>query len=138
MVSLALITACGPVFSETSSESLELQAIMKDMGENLQAITDGISREDWHLIEKYATHIADHPQPALSEKIRILSYLGTDVSQFKEYDGKTHVAARTLSEAAAREDGYAVIADFATLQNTCLMCHQRYRESFREHFYGKH
>ncbi len=137
MIQLALITVSAPVFSETLSEPLELQAIMKDMGERMQSITAGIASEDWGLVEEQAIHIADHPQPGITEKIRILSYIGTDVSQFREYDGKTHMAARHLNEAAASEDGYAVIAGFAALQKTCLMCHQQFREAFREHFYGQ-
>ncbi|MBE9564814.1 MAG: cytochrome C, partial [Proteobacteria bacterium] len=56
---------------------------MRDMGKNMQVIADGISREDWKLIEKTAPLIADHPQPPISEKVRILAFVGTDVSKFK-------------------------------------------------------
>jgi len=131
-----LLLAAGQSFAE-ADEPLALQKIMRDMGNNMQLITDGISREDWKLVEKNALMIADHPQPPLTEKVRIMAFAGTDISKFKEHDGRTHNAARTLSETAARQDGYAVIADFATLQNTCLMCHQRFRESFKQHFYGE-
>ena len=131
-------TTVDPVANTTEpAEPLVLQQIMKDMGENMQLIVDGISREDWKLVEKTAPLIADHPQPPVFEKVKILAYIGTDVSKFKGYDGKTHEAARVLGEAAAREDGYAVIADFATLQNTCLMCHQSFRKPFQKNFYGK-
>jgi len=63
-----------------------------------------------------------------------MAFAGSNISKFKKHDGETHDAARTLAESAAREDGYAIIADFATLQNNCLMCHQRFRKSFVEHF----
>ena len=142
---IAFIIACSQVFAETpansivsSAEPLVLRKIMQDMDKNMQTITEGISREDWKLVEETAPQIADHPQPPLSEKVRIMAFVGTDASKFKQSDGKTHEAARVLEESAAREDGYAVIADFATLQNTCLMCHQRFRKLFQEHFYGKH
>ena len=128
---------CSQAFAETTPEPLALQKIMKDMGKNMQVIADGISREDWKLIEKTAPLIADHPQPPVGEKVKILAFVGTDVSKFKGYDGKTHAAAQILGESAAREDGYAIISDFATLQNTCLMCHQIFRKNFQEHFYGK-
>jgi len=142
-LSLAVVIfsiACGPSFAETSEATVEplvLQKIMRDMGENMQLITDGISREDWKQVEKNALLVADHPQPPLSEKVRIMAFAGTNISKFKKHDGETHGAARTLAESAAREDGYAIIADFATLQNNCLMCHQRFRKSFVEHFYGE-
>ena len=142
---IAIIITCSHAFAETTENSssspskpLALRKIMQDMGKNMQTIADGISREDWKLVENTAPLIAEHPQPPLTEKIRILAYVGTDVSKFKSHDGKTHEAARVLEESATRDDGYAVIADFATLQNTCLMCHQRFRKSFQEHFYGNH
>ncbi len=113
-----LLMVSGQLFAAETAEPLVLQKIMRDMGENMQLI-------------------ADHPPPPLSEKIRIMAFAGSNISQFKEHDGKTHNAARTLSETAARQDGYAVIADFATLQNSCLMCHQDFRESFKEYFYAK-
>ena len=142
---VAIIMTCSHAFSDTTvdttsnpSEHLELRKIMQDMGRNMQAITDGISREDWELVEKTAPQITNHPQPSLTEKVRIMAFAGTDISKFKAYDGKTHESAHVLEESAARKDGYAVIADFATLQNTCLMCHQRFRKSFQAHFYGEH
>jgi cytochrome c556 len=132
-----IMMTCSQASSEIKPEPLALQKIMKDMGKNMQVITDGISREDWKLIEKTAPLIADHPQPPMVEKVKILAFVGADVSKFKGYDGKTHEAARVLGESAAREDGYAIISDFATLQNTCLMCHQSFRKKFQEHFYGE-
>ncbi len=137
IVMVFFVITCNQTFAETTHASLELQKIMKDMGENMQVIVDGISREDWKLIEKTAPLIADHPQPPLSEKVRILAFVGTNVSKFKGHDEKTHEAARILGESAARKDGYAIISDFSALQNTCLMCHQHFRKSFQEHFYGK-
>lgn len=141
-LSLAVVfsVACGSSFAETSDATVEplmLQKIMRDMGRNMQLIVDGISREDWKQVEKNALLVADHPQPPLSEKVRIMAFAGTNISKFKTHDGKTHDAARTLAESAAREDGYAIIADFATLQNNCLMCHQPFRKSFVEHFYAE-
>lgn len=137
---LAIIAASGQVFAETSpgsTEPLALRKIMQELSKNMQTITDGISREDWALVEKIASQVADHPQPPLSEKVRILSFAGTSVSKFKGYDGKTHDAARLLGEVAAEKDGYGVILAFSKLQNTCLACHQSFRNSFQEHFYGR-
>ena len=144
LAGIAIIIACNQAFAETaisatsaSAEPLVLRKIMQDMGKNMQAITDAISREDWKLVEKTAPLIADHPQPPLSEKKRIIAFVGNDMSKFKGYDGKTHAAARLLSKTAAAKDGHGIIADFATLQNSCLMCHQRFRKPIQKHFYGK-
>ena len=116
-------------------EPLELQKIMQSMGKNMQLITDGISREDWGLVEKTAPLIANHPQPPIFEKMKIFAYINTDMGAFKSFDEKTHEAAKILGKTAASKDGHAIIADFATLQDTCLMCHERFRKPFRKYFY---
>lgn len=133
-----IMSSSSEVFAESStdiSEPLVLRKIMQDMGKNMQAISEGISREDWKLVEINASLVADHPRPPMMEKARILSFVGANMSKFKGHDGKTHEAARELGEIASEEDGYGVIQAFMRLQNTCLACHQRFRKSFQAHFY---
>lgn len=106
------------------------------------AITSGganaaCSCEDWALVARIAPQLGEHPQPPMGEKMRILAFVGADVAKFKSHDEKTHQTARALEEAAARNDGASVIAAFATLQNSCLACHQNFRKPFVEHFYGQ-
>lgn len=119
-----------------AAEPLALQKIMKDLGRNMQVVTDGISREDWELVAKTAPLIADHPQPPLGEKMRIMAFVGSDMGKFKAHDGRTHDAARTLDKAARLRDGAGVIAAFATLQSACHDCHREFRKQFVDHFYG--
>ena len=133
----ALITACTALLAENDDEPLALFAIMVTLGENMQTITAAIASEDWETVVETSPLIADHPQPPLGEKIRILAFIGTDVSAFKDYDGQTHQAAQQLGQAAESEDGEAVIAAFANLQLSCLSCHQRFRQSFKAHFYDQ-
>lgn len=134
-----LTSTCSQAWADDTDKTkpLALRKIMQDMGKNMQGIADGISREDWEMVGKLAPLIADHPQPPLAEKLRILSFVGTDTGKFKGHDEKTHQAAQALEQAAARSDGPAVIASFATLQNSCLACHQSFRKPFMEHFYGQ-
>jgi len=134
-----LLASTGPqVWADDAGKGtpLALRKIMQDMGKNMQLITDGISREDWEKVAKVAPLLADHPQPPLTEKMRILSFAGSDVGKFKSHDKKTYHAAQELEQAALRGDGQSVISSFATLQNSCLACHQRFRKRFLEHFYG--
>ena len=134
---LALIAANDRAIAEPAAEPLALRKIMKDMGSNMQAVTDGISREDWMLIEKTAPLIAEHPQPALLEKMRIMSFMGGNMAKFKAYDGETHQAAATLGQAAKGKDAQAVIAAFQALQTACHACHRDFRKPFLQHFYGE-
>lgn len=117
-------------------EPLELQKVMKELGKNMQVITDGISREDWELVAKTAPLIAAHPQPPASEKMRIMRFMGGDMSKFKAFDGETHKAAHGLEYSAHEKDGQKVIVAFQKVQTTCLNCHQTFRGKFVEHFYG--
>ncbi|MCW9013366.1 MAG: cytochrome c [Gammaproteobacteria bacterium] len=127
-----------PLFASEATDTTEplaLRKIMQNLNENMQAITHSISHEDWAQVEKIAPQVADHPQPPLLEKIRILSYVGSNITEFKNHDGKTHAAANALAQAASTADGEAVISAFARLQTTCLNCHQKFRHAFVEHFY---
>lgn len=132
---IALGCAGVPVTSP-AAEPLALQRIMKDMGRNMQAITDGISREDYAVVEKAALAIANHPQPSVAEKVRILSFVGSNTARFKASDGETHGNATALAHASKSGNGEEAIAAFGKLQSSCLVCHQTFRKPFVEHFYG--
>jgi hypothetical protein len=115
---------------EPPVEPLALRGIMQTMGDDMKIITEAIAMEDWALVVTTSPKIADHPQPPFSEKIKILAFAGTDVSQFKEFDGKTHASAQVLGEAAAREDGYAVIDAFSTITKDMSCVSSAFQESF--------
>jgi cytochrome c556 len=120
-----------------AAEPLALQKIMKDLGKNMQDISGGISREDWALVENTALLIADHPQPGLLEKMRILSFVGTNVGKYKAYNAATHDHARAAGKAAKIRDGAGVVLAFQKLQASCDNCHSEFRKPFVAHFYGK-
>jgi len=120
-----------------ADEPLALQQVMKDLGKNMQVITDGISRGDWDQVGKTAPLVADHPQPPFSEKMRIMGFMGTNMGKFKAYDGETHEQALAVGKAAKAKDGQGVILAFQKLQTSCYSCHSEFRKPFVEHFYGK-
>lgn len=119
----------------TPAKPMALQGVMEKLGRDMQSVTGAISNEDWALVAQLAPQIASHAEPPLSEKMRILTWLGTDAGKFKGFDGQTHDAASAMGEAAVRGDGQEVIAVFAKVQQSCLGCHQRFRKPFLEHFY---
>lgn len=120
-----------------AGEPLQLKIIMKDLGKNMQIVTDGISREDWALVESASHLIAEHPEPPLTEKVRIMGFMGTSMGKFKGFDGQTHEAANEMAKAAQEKDGQKVISAYQKLQSACLACHQEFRKPIIEHFYGK-
>lgn len=123
--------------STQAAEPLALQGVMRDLGKHMQTVTGAISYEDWDLVAKTAPLIAAHPQPSVSEKARIITYVGLDMGKFKSFDTQTHEAAHEMQHAALEKDGVQVIAAFQKLQTGCLGCHQNFRAAFVEHFYGK-
>ncbi len=131
---LVLTTAYAPAWAE--AQPLALRSIMKELGSNMRIVTDGISREDWGLVDKTAPLIADHSRPPLLEKTRILGFLGGDMAKFKSRDDAAHEAAKALGLAARNQDGQAVIAAFQKLQMRCYDCHREFRKPFVAHFYG--
>lgn len=116
---------------------LALRKIMKGLGMNMQAITDGISRGDWALVARTAPLVADHPQPPLGEKMRIMGFVGTNMGKFKAHDDETHDQAQAVGQAAKAKDGPGVILAFQKLQTSCYNCHSEFRKPFVAHFYGK-
>lgn len=134
------VTLIGPqawADGNATAEPMELRRIMRELGNDMQVVTDGISREDWERVAKTAPKIAEHRQPPFAEKMRILAFAGSNAGWFKRFDEQTHQTAKSLEQAARRGDGQAAIASFATLQNSCLACHQEFRKPFVEHFYGQ-
>lgn len=134
---LAAFTLLAAAGGASAADPLVLQKIMKDLGRNMQVITDGISREDWALVEKTAPLIADHLQPPFGEKARILGFAGARVGKFKAHDRETHDQALAVGRAAGAGEGPGVILAFQKLQTSCYNCHSEFRKPFVAHFYGK-
>lgn len=137
MLAAAMLGLALSIHNAQAAEPLELQRIMKDLGRHMQSVADGISREDWESVDKTAPLIADHPQPPLTEKMRIMAFMGTDMPRFKAFDGNTHDAATEMGRSAQEKNGQKVIDSFHKLQSACLACHQTFRTPFVEYFYGK-
>jgi cytochrome c556 len=120
-----------------AAEPLVFRGVMKDLGKHMQTIAGAIAYEDWAQVAVIAPLIAAHPQPPVTEKARILSFVGSNMGKFKAFDMQTHEAAHEMEHAAHEKDGVQVIAAFQKVQTSCLGCHQAFRKPFVQHFYGK-
>ena len=137
-LSVALATAATGLGAQSAdaAKPMALRSVMERLGRDMQAVTGAISKEEWTLVAELAPKIAKHAEPPLGEKMRILGWLGTDAGKFRGFDGQVHDAASAMGDAARRRDGQAVIAAFSKKQQSCLACHQSFRQSFVEQFYG--
>lgn len=95
LIFFALVTS-----NVQAAEPLEFQKMMKELGKNMQTVTDGISREDWKLEGTTAPLIAKHPQPPLVKKQRIISLMGAKMSKFKTFDMQAHDVVTKLGVSA--------------------------------------
>lgn len=116
---------------------MALRSVMIKLGQDMSAITTAIAKEDWALAATLSAKVANHDEPPMVEKMRILGWLGANAAKFRSLDGQVHDAAVAMGLAAKSSDGAAVIAAFAKVQQGCLSCHQGYRNSFVGHFYEK-
>lgn len=119
-----------------AADGPSLREVMAGLGRHMEAITAAISREDWPSVSAGAARIAGHPQPPMSEKMRIMGFAGTRVKQFKTYDSEARRQAQAVGAAADAGDGHGAILAFAKLQESCLACHQAFRKAYIQHARG--
>ncbi|WP_417544252.1 cytochrome c [Marinobacter sp.] len=132
---MALLATAATLRAE-SAEPLALQGVMQQLGRDMQTVAGAIATEDWGTVAERAPKIARHAEPPITEKLRILNWVGSDAGKFRGFDGEVHDAATAMEEAAMRGDGKAVIKAFSKVQLSCLGCHQNFREPFIKHFNG--
>lgn len=137
LVLLASATVIPDVRAAEPQKPMALRGVMKKLGQDMQAVTGAISTEDWALVAELAPKIARHDEPPPVEKMRILTWLGSDAGKFRALDGQVHDSATIMGEAATHRDGQGVITAFSKVQQGCLSCHQNFRERFVKHFYER-
>lgn len=134
-ISWQVHAAEAQVENKSNSEPMALRLIMQDLELNMQRIASAIIREDLATVAEIAPLVADHEQPPMTEKMQILSFMGSDAGAFKSLDGVTHDTAIMLKEVAEKNDGDAVIKTYADLLQSCVACHQKFKQPFVDHFY---
>jgi len=138
IVGIVVATAgCGaPSTRQTAAvpeptEPGRLLPIMIDLGENMNAISDGLWKEDLQAVSVAALAIAEHPRVSDSERERVQAALGTSFAEFVQGDGRVHETAMRLSEVARAGDVAATLAELTELQSGCVSCHRAFRQKLR-------
>lgn len=125
------------VRAKEKEASMELRAVMDQLGRDMQAAAGAISKEDWAQVRIVSSRIARHSEPSALEKVRILKWMGSDAGKFRAFDAEMKQGANDMAAAAGRSDGPRVIRSFSEVQSACLGCHQQFRAPFVDHFYGR-
>lgn len=129
--------AVGQTGATETVKPLALRDIMRELAVEVETMAGAMAREDFKSIERTARAIRVHREPPMTEKARIMTYIGARMGRFKHMDDEVKRAAADIGAAAGRGDGQGVIDGFQWLQSSCFGCHVEFRRDFQTHFYGK-
>ena len=111
-----------------TEEPTTLQAIMQGLRDNLVEITDGLLTDDFELVDRGATAIANHPRIPPGQVQLVANELGQEMPAFKQLDIRVHDLAVQISAAAKSGDRVAAISGFEDMINGCFACHATYKD----------
>lgn len=111
-----------------AGETTTLQTIMQGLRDNLVEITDGLLVDDFELVDRGASAIANHPRIPPEQVQLVAAELGQEMSVFKQFDTRVHDLAMQISAAAKNRDGMAAIAAFEGMIDGCFACHTVYKD----------
>jgi cytochrome c556 len=112
-------------------DDLDLVTIMRGLEVNMQELEAGLWRDDLGAVAAGADAIAQHPHVGPTDRARIQTVLGAGFRDFVAADKVTHGAAVAVSTAAKAGDRQQVVSGLATLQASCVQCHDSQRPALR-------
>lgn len=141
---LALALGCGPQAPEPIAEQPNftvvpvatvdsglLLTIMVELGDDMEALSDALWRNDLASLATAAGAIADHPKVSATERGRIQAALGDRFPDFVKGDQRVHNSALRLAEHATAGETSAILQELAELQSGCVACHDVFRDQLR-------
>ncbi len=107
-------------------ESPSLKSIMRGLSTSMNSLNQGIFYEDFHLIEKAALELANHPKPVNQLPI-VMKTLKERMPGFKKFDGKVHNSALNIASLAKKKDLDGILKQHRVIMNNCVACHAKFR-----------
>ena len=111
-----------------AGEPTTLQTIMQGLRDNLVEISDGLLTDDFELVDRGATAIANHPRIPPEQVQLVAKELGQEMPVFKQFDTRVHDLALEISAAAKSEVRAAAVSGFQQMVDGCLACHAGYKD----------
>ncbi len=108
-----------------------LAEIMKELGTEMCRANQALLEEDFGQLAASARSIADHPRPGVTERLRVLGGLGSDVARFRSSDVRLNETALSLAQAADDADPEAAVQAYGQLLEQCMDCHASFRARVR-------
>jgi cytochrome c556 len=110
-----------------------LKLVMTNLEADMEAIVRALNYGDFETIEARALAIANHEKPPMTQRKKIMNFLGEEMVGFKKGDAKVHDSALKVAEYAAEKDYAGVIEGYGVLLGGCVACHTTYRSRIIEH-----
>lgn len=104
-----------------------LKLIMQQLGKDYSSLNHAILMEDFDSAAIAARAIAYHDKPSLGQRMKVLSELGSEMSEFKHADEKIHDLATGVEAAANSKNMQLLIQRQSQMLAACMSCHTNYR-----------
>jgi len=114
------------------AEAGTLKAVMQQLGRDYAALGQAVLMEDFDAAANAAQHIAKHDQPSLGQKVKIMAGLRSEMSAFKQADGKVHSLAVDIKQAAEANDMPMLIQRQSAMLSACMACHTGYLNKIKK------
>lgn len=108
-------------------ETEPLIPMMQGLLADMQTVDHGMYTENYELIAKGATGIANHPKMTQEDKRIIKKALGKEIKEFVSFDMTVHHHADSMRMAALQEKMQEVLRHYRIVQQGCVDCHSNYR-----------
>ncbi len=119
-----IVFSIAPVFA---NDPKNFKEVMQRIELNMSKIVGHIMREEFDEIVQLAEQVANHDEPPLTHRMKLIAELGTDFIDFKSHDDNVHINSVAMQEAAKRKDLDSVIINYGKTMQSCNHCHKKYR-----------
>ena len=125
LVALSIITITLPAYADDPKNFKE---VMQRIETDMSKLIGHIMKEEYSDIISTAERVANHDEPPIAQRLRLIAELGTDFTNFKSHDDDVHINSVAMQEAAEKKDIDSVIVSYGKTLQSCNNCHKKYRE----------
>jgi len=127
-----LLTLSVSISATEKVKEVTLKNVMQGLLTDTTVMTQGIFLEDFNMIERAASKIADHPKPAMALRMKLMKNLGSEMKNFKGFDSIVHNTAVSIKKAATEKNMPLVVAGYHQLIDGCQSCHSNFKQRVTE------
>jgi cytochrome c556 len=134
MLLILFLIFIGTVSQSTFAESdpKNMKEVMQRISNDMEKLVGHLMKDEFEEVARYADKIANHDEPPLSQRLRMIANLGTEFTKFKNHDDEVHINATAMKKAADNRNVQDVIDNYTKVLTNCNNCHKDYRKQIQE------